>query len=235
MVPVDILILSYNRLKYLIKTVDCINRRTEYPYRIIVADNASDNNMPDKLKSMLDEKMINVLVENQSNLFMDGWHYGLKHIKSDLFCITDPDIEVPALKPCWLTQMVNCFNIFPNLVRLGTCLSDDNIAPCWNKFETKFLTFKTGKFFSRNPSLKYSTPDTTLQMIRKDIFEKIDGFKAQTLDFKLLKSLSNHGVCAVHQDIICRHLGWDEYKDYPEYLKYKNKNIKPYRETGLIK
>ena len=232
---VDILILSYNRPVYLIKTIKSIRNRTSHPCRIIVADNASDKDTVFKIKRMRDEKLIDVFVENPQNLFMDGWHYGLKHIRSSLFCITDPDIEVPELKPCWLTRMIECFELFPELVRLGACLSDDNIPPCWNKFESRFLTFRTGKVFSKKPFLRQSTPDTTLQMIRKNVFKKADGFQTETVDFDMLKTLSDYGVCAVRQDIICRHLGWDEYKDYPDYLKFKNKNIKPYREAGLIK
>jgi len=234
MKPIDILILSYNRLGYLVRTIESIRSRTEYPYRLIVTDNASGRDTVANLKSMRDEKLIDVLVENTENLFMDGWHYGLEHVRSGLFCITDPDIEVPPLNPCWLTQMVDCFGLYPDLARLGVSLTDDNIPPCWNKFESRFLTFRTGKVFSEQPFLRKSTPDTTLQMIRKTVFKKAGGFQTQTVDFKMLKTLSNHGVCAVHQDIICRHLGWDEYKDYPDYLKYKNKKIKPYREVGLI-
>ena len=232
--PVDILILSYNRLDYLVTTIESIRNRTTHPYRLIVTDNASDNETIETLRSMRDANKIDILVENPSNLFMDGWHYGLNHVQSSLFCITDPDIEVPHLEPCWLSQMINCFDMFPELVRLGACLSSDNIPPCWNKFETRFLTLKSGKVFSETPALIKSMPDTTLQMIRKDVFSRAGGFESETVDFELLKSLTGYGVCAVHQNIVCRHLGWDEYKDYPDYLRYKNRNIKPYRETGLI-
>ncbi len=231
---IDILILTYQRQEYLDKMIRSIQRSTSYPYRIILVDNGSDRPMVRYLKHLLEQKVIAQLVLNKKNYFMDGWQYGIPYIESDLFAISDPDILVPELTPCWLTQLVDCFELLPDLVRLGTALSMDNIPPCWNRFEARFLALRTGETVCDQPFLKQSTPDTTMQVIRTEAFSRLGGYRAQTIDFEWLKQLRTEGVCAVHQDVIVTHIGWNEYKDYPAYLYQKHKNIREYREVSLI-
>jgi|GEM_PF-4015518 len=233
--PVDILILTYNRKFYLENMIDSIVKYTVYPYRLIIADNGSEIETLEYIESLKQKKIITGLALNRTNLFMDGWSSGVSMIKSGLFALSDPDIIVPNMNPCWLTRLVNCFNLYPDIVRLGISLSDKNIPPCWNKFESKFLTLKTGKIFSKQPLLRLSTPDTTMQLIKTSVFAKAGGFETKTIDFEFLKKLGNYGICAVHQEICGYHQGWNEYKDYPEYLRQKDKNIRHYRETKLIK
>ena len=40
--PIDIVILTYNRLKYLQQTVDALFERTTYPFRLTIVDNNSE-------------------------------------------------------------------------------------------------------------------------------------------------------------------------------------------------
>ncbi len=231
--PIDILILTYNRKRYLEKMIRSLQKHTRYPYRIILIDNGSSPSMINYLKKLKEQRIISELVINNKNLFMDGWHEGIHLIKSEIFAISDPDILLPNTNPGWLTSMLYCFDTFPELVRLGIALNDKNIPPCWNKFETRFLCFQTGKIFSKEPSIRLSTPDTTLQLIKTDAFKKAGGFSVRTIDFSFLKTLSNHGICGVHQEIKGYHLGWNEYKDYPEYLLEKNV-FRPCREATLL-
>ena len=232
--PIDILILTHNRQRYLEKMIRSLQKYTKYPHRLIIIDNASSTTTIDYLKMLEQQQIIHKLVLNSENLFMDGWHKGVDFIKSDLFAISDPDIVVPNSNPDWLSTMVCAFDLFPNLVRLGVSLDDKNLPPCWNKFEGRFLTFQTGKIFSKKPCIRLSTPDTTLQVIRTDIFKKAGGFSKKTIDFSFLKTLSNYGICGTHQEIKGYHLGWNEYKDYPEYL-YKKNLFRPCREATLLK
>jgi hypothetical protein len=231
---VDILILTCNRPEYFEKMLNALRRQTGFPFRLIVVDNASEQDMVMRLRRMHEKGLIDVLICNPVNEFMGGWRHGLKHITSPLFALSDPDIVVPDTTPCWLTQMTGCFERMPDLVRLGVSLSSENIPPCWNKFEARFLCLRAGKRICQNPLLRSATADTTLQLIRTDSFWKIGGFSAETIDFEFLKKLRTQGICAVHQDISAVHLGWNEYKDYPEYLRRKNALIRPYREVSLI-
>ena len=50
--PVTILITSYNRRTLLEKCINYINTRTFYPYRIVVIDNASTDGSQELLKEM---------------------------------------------------------------------------------------------------------------------------------------------------------------------------------------
>ncbi|RJP58111.1 MAG: glycosyltransferase family 2 protein [Candidatus Auribacter fodinae] len=234
MKPIDIVILSHNRKGYLQRMVTAITGRTHYPFRLIVADNNSDADTREYLASLKAENSIDILELNETNLFMNGWHAGLRHVISDVFVLSDPDIVVPDLHPCWLSRMYSCFEDIPELVRLGAALSMDNIPPCWNRYEGRFLALKTGKPLPPNKSIRQCVPDTTLQMIRSSAFAHLNGFSAETVDFEFLKQLNAIGWCGVHQDIICTHLGWDEYRDYPDYLRFKNETIREYREVRLI-
>ena len=50
--PVTILMTSYNRVELLKKTIQLINERTFYPYRIVVVDNNSADGSKGVLKEM---------------------------------------------------------------------------------------------------------------------------------------------------------------------------------------
>ena len=232
--PIDIVILTYNRRNYFEQMLQSIHERTTYPYRLIVVDNGSSSSMTTYLRKLEQDRKIHTLILNRENLFMHGWHYGLTQVTSPLFAISDPDIVVPDISPCWLTQMIQCFEQFSALVRLGVTLDDTNIPPCWNRFETRFLTFQTGKIFAQHPLLKECPVDTTLQLIRTDIFRERGGFTESCIEFEWLKGLREDGTCAVHNEISVTHLGWNEYRDYPDYLREKHKMLKPYREIELI-
>lgn len=232
--PVTILILTYNRRAYFERMIKSIRNNTDYPYEITVIDNGSEPEMIDLLFDLYQVGLIDTLICNHANMFMSGWKAGLETIGSDVFVMSDPDIVVPKASPCWLTRMVDCFRQIPSLVRLGMALETDNIPPCWNKYEGRFLALQAGDVVHRNPVIRDVLPDTTLQLIHTDAFREIGGFSAEAIDVEFLKKLAGKGMCGVYQDLKALHLGWDEYKDYPSYLMHKNKRIRPYREVSLI-
>ena len=232
--PIDMVILTYNRQRYCAAMLEAVRQYTDYPHRIIVVDNGSDAEMQSFLRTAEQNGHITRLVLNENNEFMHGWRHGIRLVESPFFALSDPDIVVPALKPCWLTRMVQCFEQFPELARLGTALSIENIPPCWDAYQARFLALQTGKVFCRKPLLRLCTPDTTLQLIRTESFRLCGGFEADCIDFKWLKQLRGYGICVVHNEVVSVHLGWNEYRDYPDYLREKNRSIKPYREVSLI-
>jgi len=114
--PVDIILVTYQRLHFLKQTVTKINERTMYPYNLIVIDNASEDigvrdymNMAEKhgdiqRRVMLDE-----------NLGLPGaLNAGMKHVRSEFFITTQDDLLPPDLRPCWLERMVYLIKKYPD-------------------------------------------------------------------------------------------------------------------------
>lgn len=235
MSAIDVVILTYNRFNYLQKTIQSLVERTKYPYRLIVIDNNSNDKRVKKyLYQRKKEGTISELIVNSENLILKGWMKGINRVKSEYFAITDPDIIVPQLKPCWLTQLVNMMKSFPKLARIGLSLDPCDVPSCWTKKQAKRLAFRTGPFFNRDYALKIKDIDTTMQLIRTKCFKKMSASEKTEINADFWKKFHNFGLSVAAQNIIARHLGWNEYKDYPEYLMEKTINIRYYKEKELV-
>lgn len=109
--PIDIVLVTFNRLDFLKTTVKAIYHRTRYPHRLIVVDNASTDG---KTQAWLKHARINgfvsehVFLEENKGLAA-GFSAGFKLVKSDYFICTQDDLIPPDLKPCWLERMYELF------------------------------------------------------------------------------------------------------------------------------
>jgi len=113
--PIDIILVSYNRLNFLKKIVNEIYERTNYPHRLIVVDNNSDDGSKDwlqnaKLNGFVSE---NIFLEKNNGL-ANGYTEGFKHVRSKYFITTQDDCLPPKLQPCWLERMVHLFEKYDN-------------------------------------------------------------------------------------------------------------------------
>jgi len=249
--PIDIVILTYNRLSYFKRMLESLISNTDYPYRLIVVDNASDDkNMIEYLKKQLLGGFINKLIINDKNYILKGWHYGLSEISSPFFALSDPDIVLPESRPCWLTQLVDSISRHPEVVRIGLSLDTQDVPDCWTKKQAKRLCFKTGPIYKAAlGNLQRSSPDysgstrqfritdidTTMQIIRTDHFRKAGGYEFRELNIEFWKGFRKQGLSLAAQHLTAKHLGWYEYQDEPCYLKKKSAQIRYYPEVELIK
>jgi len=233
---IDIVLLTYNRLNYLKQTIEALIQNTTYPFNLIVVDNAStDPQIKKYLKKQQQKKIINKTIFLEKNNYMESWKQGIEQISSEIFGISDPDIIVPKLKPCWLTQILKYFDKYNEIVRLALSLKRENIPPCWNTKQKKQLALKTGPLFKKNKDLRLGDALTTMQLIRKNIYEQIPLQKNEKIDLKYWKKFRTYGVSAITQNIEALHLGWNEYLDYPDYLREKDGKLGKYKESELIK
>ena len=97
--PIDIVILTFNRLEYTKKCLHFLHQRTKHPFRIIVIDNNSRDETKDFLLKEQKAGRINVLILLDKNI---GPHltknYALRFVKSQKYYIdTDNDMLVPDL------------------------------------------------------------------------------------------------------------------------------------------
>lgn len=118
--PITILITSFNRINLLKKTIQLINERTFFPYRIIVVDNHSVDGSVRYLKEckvqgkifdhlFLPENIGQSKALNQAFRLVEKWENELRRPSNDFIISTNEDIYPPMLgqKNCWLTQMVD--------------------------------------------------------------------------------------------------------------------------------
>lgn len=232
---VDIVVLAYNRFKYLRRTIQALIQNTGYPCRLVVVDNSSTDFMvKEYLKNEHENGNIHKLIFNPTNLILKGWQKGLAEVTSPFFAITDPDIIVPGLEPCWLTQLVKLLEEFPRLARIGLSLEPENVPLCWTRRQAKRLAFRTGPFFDKERRLRIIDVDTTMQLIRTESFRESGGFEAEELNMSFWKKFHKYGLSVAAQHISALHLGWNEYIEEPEYLIEKTRQIREYPEKDLI-
>jgi len=113
--PIDIVLVTFQRLNFLKYTIAKIYERTKYPYRLIVVDNGSTDGTQEWIKNA----KVNGFI--QEHVFLPdnkGLAYGLtegfKRVKSDFFITTQDDIVPPDLNPCWLERMLHLAEKYPD-------------------------------------------------------------------------------------------------------------------------
>jgi len=167
--PITIIVTSYNRLDFLKKTIDSINERTFYPYRIMVVDNASTDGSIRYLKTakvrgkifdhlFLPENIGQSRALNAAFKELESWEFERRRPSNDLFVTTNDDIYPPMFgqKNCWLRRMVDIFErhepeyggICMRIQR--TSRNDINelkeIIPCYKGFPSVFRLIRRSDF-----------------------------------------------------------------------------------------
>lgn len=118
LLPVSILMTSYNRLNLLKKSIESINERTFYPFRIIVVDNNSTDGSREYLKEckvlgkifdhlFLPENVGQSMALNKGLDLINEWE--ARRPSNDLFVGTNEDLLAPKLSPCWLERLLHLF------------------------------------------------------------------------------------------------------------------------------
>jgi len=116
LLPINILLITYERINFLKKTIDAICDRTMYPYRLTVVDNASTDGTVEYLKNMkvigkvfdvlyLPENVGQPKALNAGFDFMQSWED--RRPSDDFFITTQDDCIPPLLRPCWLERLVH--------------------------------------------------------------------------------------------------------------------------------
>jgi len=117
--PIPILITTYNRLGMLKQTIELLNQRTFYPYRIFVGDNNSSDETKAYLKwSKTNGKIFDYIFmpENvgQSRMLnkmfevMEDYETNRRRPHNRYFVTSNDDLFPPELgKVCWLSRMVD--------------------------------------------------------------------------------------------------------------------------------
>jgi GT2 family glycosyltransferase len=108
----DIIIPIWNQLEYTKKCIEAIKANTDYPYRLILIDNASEDSARIYLENLKETRCDVILIRNEENLgFVKAVNQGLKISSAPYVCVLNND-TIPA--PGWLNAMVDFAENHPN-------------------------------------------------------------------------------------------------------------------------
>ena len=218
--PVDIVMLTHNRLEHLVATVDALEARTRAPYRLTIVDNASEPDVRNWLAA--NRHRFHQLILRPSNEFLGALNHGIDTTLSDPFMVTDPDLIVPDLEPCWLTRMCDTLERHPDFGVLGIGLDQSNLPPVQEPESVAESEIVDGEIVERPTGSVFC-------LIRRGALNA-----PYVSDWETCRSAARAGYrCGWAPGVRAYHLGWDDYRLYPSHLASKLEHGE-YREVNLI-
>lgn len=113
--PIDIVMVTYNRLEFTKKAVRYLKERTKTPYRLIVVDNNSNDGTQPFLLNMKEQGFVQhiILLEENYGIHM-AKNYGLSLVRSTPYYIdTDNDLLCANLEPDWISRLSALMDKYP--------------------------------------------------------------------------------------------------------------------------
>jgi len=221
--PIDLVLLTHDRLPHLVRTVDALEQRTRTPLRITVVDNASGAETRAWLQA--NRHRFERLILRAENEHTPAFQHGIDAIASDPFIVSDPDLVVPESEPDWLERMLGLLEAHPEFGLIGMGLDPVNrpadlppepATPA--TADGELVEGDVGTWFQliRREALtvRYVTDGTTCAAVRRAGWRV--GWTAR---------------------LRAHHLGWDDAVDHPEYLLRKSQSglYTDYSEVALVR
>jgi glycosyltransferase involved in cell wall biosynthesis len=117
---IDILLVTFNRLHLLKRTVKKIYERTRYPHGLWVIDNNSTDGTKSWLKkAKLHGYLYDYILKEKNDGLASALTKGFEKVKSEYFITTQDDVIPPDLKPCWLERMLHIAEKNPDYAGLS--------------------------------------------------------------------------------------------------------------------
>jgi hypothetical protein len=224
MEPIDIVMLTYNRLDYLVTTITTLRERTPEPFRLTVVDNASNSDVRNWLAENRD--LFHQVILHAENEHIAGFQRGIDATTSDPFLLAEPDLVVPELIPSWLAQLRGVLARHPDFGLLGLGLDTENRPSVLGPERIAENAVEGGEIVEENVGIWF-------QMIRRDALR--------------IRYEKDSAVCAAVREagyrvgwtprIRALHLGWDDHSKHPAHLASKNELPSPYphyKEVDLV-
>lgn len=122
----DIIIPIWNQLQFTKKCLESIFNYTDYPYRLILVDNNSNNDTKEYLREAWKKDNV-ILIENSENLgFIKAVNRGIKESDSKYICVMNNDTL--ATKG-WLSELVDILERNPSIAILNPASNNLGIMP----------------------------------------------------------------------------------------------------------
>jgi hypothetical protein len=206
--------LCYRILDYAQKTVDRLRETASEDFNFVCIESKSCNSekfLPWALQELKNKKIQRFLACT-TNCRLYGFRYAIENFppddSEDFFVMTELDVLVPK-NVDWIKEIRNKMQ---NNVISGFTLSNENYV-------------KPNAGWDEKSNIKNKQFGVWLMGIKKDIFLKgLNTLNGELTDVKIVSFMSKNG----EKDIIDQklyHLGWDSWKDDPDYWDYKLKTM----------
>jgi hypothetical protein len=194
--PIDIILLSHNRLEYLRQTVDALFERTPEPFRLTIVDNASGPEVRNWLAS--NRRRFERVIALPANEHVPAFQRGIDATTSDPYVVSDPDVEVPELRPSWLARLRSLLERHPDYGLVGVGIVGREAPP-----GADVVDENTGTWF---------------QMIRRDALRE-----PYVKDSSACNAVRAAGYrVGWTPAILAYHLGHGDAERYPGHIAAKN-------------
>lgn len=105
--PVDLVLITCNRVERTRFTVDELYKRLKTPFRLIVVDDMSIDGTIEYLREQEKAGRIHVLEQLDNSNICQAYNRGFEFVESEYFITLQDDITVPELEPCVIQQMID--------------------------------------------------------------------------------------------------------------------------------
>lgn len=204
----DIVLLTHNRLEYLIATVEALRERTPEPFRLTIVDNASESPVRNWLVEHRD--LFHQVIFQEQNEHVTGFQRGIDATTSDPFVVSDPDLIVPDLEPSWLARMHDFMERHPDFGLVGVGLDQSNRPAVLEPEAYDASAVVDGDIVEANVG-------TWFQMIRRDAL-RVPYVKDSATCIAVREAGYRVGWTT---SVRAFHLGWDDHRLHPVHLLSK--------------
>jgi GT2 family glycosyltransferase len=210
--PIDVIMLSHDRLEFLQAAVDALYARTPEPFRLTIVDNASGPNVRNWLAE--NEDRFERVIRRPVNEHVSAFQHGIEFAKSDPFVITDPDLIVPDTRPSWLAELLGLLGRHPDFGLLGLLHAPPEGVPPGATHEPDPQLLVDGEIEERNVG-------TIFQLIRRDALRE-----PYVKDSAACNAVRAAGYRVGRATKIrAVHLGDADHRRFPAHLAEKNKVV----------
>ena len=223
----DIIIPVWNKKELTQNCIESIIRNTQYPYRIITIDNASQSPAKEYLESLESDKRFDfILVRNEENLGnTKAVNQGIEKSNAEFICILDNDTVVGK---GWLIEMVSIAQANKDVGIVNPC---SNTLAKWPKSSSpadidecaEDCLKRRGQYLVLGACIGFCT------LVKREVIDKIGGWDEifspgyfDDTDYSLrAEAVGYKSVCAR-----------GAYVYHSEHASFKNKNLERYFKRG---
>lgn len=143
----DIIVATWNKLDYIKECTQSILKHTDVKSRLIIVDNASEDDTKMYLKGLKGNEMVDIkLIFNKENLGPGkARNMALRDVRADYVCFVDSDVVVT---PGWLSNMINLADANPDIGMLNPSSNNFNQVPpggvSLDEYARSLMPFKDG-------------------------------------------------------------------------------------------